>query len=779
MFLCASVVIFGTIATPVWAEKSEPGNVYLFPAGGQRETTVTAALEGENVTTLCDFHVASGTRGVNADASARARKVQFRLAPDAPLGSFRWRIATAQGGAAGRWFVVGDLPEVLEQEPGVASTAVQAVPLPVTVNGRINPVGDVDRFRVTLKAGQPFSAEVVAARLGGPIDTNVFVGQFGNPSDDVTYKQLDASLAVFGPDGRAVADAEDTFGLDPAVGFIAPKDGTYTIVVHHLAHLGMPQFVYRLTLAARPLVTAVFPAGGRRGQTVPVRLTGEALPEAGRSTEVAIPADGAAAAAPGALPVTLAGGDLDEETESEPNDTPAAANAVAGPALLNGRFLRAGDVDTYRLALRKGQTWRFEAWVERLGSPTDAALAVCDAQGKVLQANDDGVGRDPLLFFTAPADGDYLLQLRDGAASRLGERLVYRLEAAPQGPDFTAQAAVESVDLLPGASAEITIALTRLGGFAGPVAFSVVGLPDTITAAPFELKAGQAQGKLKLTARAGAPWGSWPVRLTATAAIDGTPVTRPVAVSASNPAEPALGAPPRTVEELLVTLRFPTPFKIEADDSYHFLNLGTLYPARIVVTRDPGFAAPLLFSMADRQPRNPYGIAFEPMWVRGLEKEVFFPMRLPQGPRGNEIVRVYTRAEAVTRDTTGREVHLLQTSVKQVVSRTQAPILSLAVEPEVLRAAPGTSPKIIFRLGRTGAAAGAAEVRLVAPGGLRGVRMDPVTISAGEAEGSGTLVLGPDVDPEQAGTLWFEVTSRRDNGYTVFYRARLDLDLRK
>ena len=97
---------------------------------------------------------------------------------------------------------------------------------------------------------------------------------------------------------------------------------------------------------------------------------------------------------------------------------------------------------------------------------------------------------------------------------------------------------------------------------------------------------------------------------------------------------------------MLLTVPYPSPFKIEADDTYAFVNLGTMYPARITVTRTPGFTAPLLFSMADRQPRNPYGITFPPMVVQDQRSEVFFPMRLPQGPRGNEIVRVFVRAEA-------------------------------------------------------------------------------------------------------------------------------------
>jgi hypothetical protein len=297
LILCTAATF--AVAPAVWAQKSEPANVYLFPSGGQRGTEVEVSIEGENVTSLCDFHIAPG-HGVTAAPQARDRKIRLRIAPDAPLGPVSFRISTAAGGSGTRVFVVGEYPEIREREGGVDDPTAQAVSLPVTVNGRLNPAGDVDRYRFELKAGQPFHAEVTAARLGGGIDTNCFVGQFGNPPDDPTYKQLDATLELYGPDGRLVSQAEDTFGLDPALGLTAPVTGQYVIAVRHMAHLGMPQFVYRLTLAASPLVTTADP------------------PQVSH---------------------------LPETQEQEPNDTADHAGALSLPGVANGRFQTPGDTD--------------------------------------------------------------------------------------------------------------------------------------------------------------------------------------------------------------------------------------------------------------------------------------------------------------------------------------------------------------------------------------------------------------------------------------------------
>jgi hypothetical protein len=781
MRVCWAILLSALFGSAAWAQKSEPANVYLFPAGGQRGTRVEVAVEGENVTTLCDFHLTGG-RGVTAPPQARERRIALTLAPDAPLGLVPWRIATAQGGAGARAFVVGEYPEILEKERDVNDPTPEPVQLPVTVNGRINPDGDVDRFSFDLRAGQPFSAEVMAARLGGAIDTNCFVGQFGNPPDDPSYKQLDATLELYGPDARLLAQAEDTFGLDPALGFVAPKDGRYVVAVRHMAHAGMPQFVYRLTLAPVPLVLSAYPAGGRRGTTVATRMQGPGLGEGARA-DARLDGPGsvmAARLASGSTPYPLQVSDWPEEMEQEPNDSAATATPAAVPAVLNGRLQKPGDTDLYRVSLHKGEAWRFETWVERLGSATDTSLAVLTAAGQTVASSDAGApgSRDPRVFFTPPADGEYLLQIRETAMSRLGERLVYRLEAVPQPPDFQVEASAELLDMQPGGVGDLEVAVRRLGGFAGAVQLEVQGLPEGVAAAPLELPPGQEKAKLHLTAVAGCRSGSWPVRIAGKALLGGAETTRLARAPVANPAETALGSAPRWLEDVLLTVRFPAPFKIEADDSYLFLNLGSLYPARITVTREPGFTEPLLFTMADRQPRHPYGVTFPPMTVTGTATEVFFPMRLPQGPRGNEIVRVYVKAETAVKDREGREWRLLQTSPKQVVSRTVAPVLSLSVEPDALRAKPGSAVPIRFRVGRTAMAAGAAEIRLQPAPGVTGISLDPVQVPAGGSEAGGTLRVAQGANLGRASDLWFEITSRRDNGQAVFYQARLVFDLR-
>ncbi len=69
--------------------------------------------------------------------------------------------------------------------------------------------------------------------------------------------------------------------------------------------------------------------------------------------------------------------------------------------------------DVYRFTARKGQRLVVECQAGKLDSQMDATLTLTTALGKPLVSNGDYYGRDPLVDFVAPADGEYLVKLHD------------------------------------------------------------------------------------------------------------------------------------------------------------------------------------------------------------------------------------------------------------------------------------------------------------------------------------------------------------------------------
>jgi WD40 repeat protein/mono/diheme cytochrome c family protein len=118
---------------------------------------------------------------------------------------------------------------------------------------------------------------------------------------------------------------------------------------------------------------------------------------------------------------------LPQSQEAEPNDTPETANAIALDSDAWGVLRARGDVDRFAFEAKAGQSLVFEISAADMGSKADMLLTVFDAQGRVLaDSNDFGGAADPLLLFAVPADGRYVVQVRDLTLAGSGEHF-YRL----------------------------------------------------------------------------------------------------------------------------------------------------------------------------------------------------------------------------------------------------------------------------------------------------------------------------------------------------------------
>jgi len=213
--------------------------------------------------------------------------------------------------------------------------------------------------------------------------------------------------------------------------------------------------------AAEPTLTHIFPAAGTRGTNVTVRPSGKfapwpvqawvdapgivfkALPKAGEF-DVEIAPD----AAPGPHLIRLFNGEgasaprffivsaAPETLEAEPNDDFKKPQKIAAlPTTISGQLGKAGDVDSFAVSLKKGETLtaRVEAYV--LGSTFDGMLRLVDESGTQLAFNhDDGRTPDPRLTWTATSDGTFTVQLmgfaypaNSAVGFTGGEGCIYRL----------------------------------------------------------------------------------------------------------------------------------------------------------------------------------------------------------------------------------------------------------------------------------------------------------------------------------------------------------------
>ncbi len=114
--------------------------------------------------------------------------------------------------------------------------------------------------------------------------------------------------------------------------------------------------------------------------------------------------------------------------ELEPNNGFRDAAVQKVGKTIRGALEATTDVDVFRYRLQAGQDLRAEVLAERLGATLDASLTLYDDKGRILKTNDDGpgLGRDSLLEFKVPTEGDYLLAI-SGVTEKAGPTSVYLL----------------------------------------------------------------------------------------------------------------------------------------------------------------------------------------------------------------------------------------------------------------------------------------------------------------------------------------------------------------
>ncbi len=186
----------------------------IFPLGGHRGTKVDVQLTGVNLP-------------------------GDRLKFEVPADGHRTQVGVTNGGLASNTlpFAISDDEELQESEPNDSLEKANPIKSGAVVNGRIDHPGDVDYFEFTAAKGETFVFDVVARRLGSP---------------------LDSYLAVLNAAGKQLADNDDwideweqliTHQADSHLVFTCPAAGKYYLRLSDVQGHGAKDYAYRLSMA--------------------------------------------------------------------------------------------------------------------------------------------------------------------------------------------------------------------------------------------------------------------------------------------------------------------------------------------------------------------------------------------------------------------------------------------------------------------------------------------------------------------------------------------------
>lgn len=455
--------------------------------------------------------------GISANIPNDPRLVlSFEIAPDAPLGNHQIRLITPNGVSNPQNFMVGDLPEIKETEPNSTNEEANMLELPVTVNGTVASIDDVDIYHFNLRNGARLICDIFAQRIGSP---------------------LDSYMVLYDPKGVEVVKSLDGNGLDSFIDYTTQQEGKYTLHIRDVRYQGGGNYLYRLNIGELPYLQSVFPLGAKRGAANTVNVSGANLGSVNAiqldiSPDASLGIQELRVSNPNGLetnPYPFAIGEFNESNETEPNDTLTKENKIGTPITVNGRIEKAGDVDRYSIKVEKGTSLVFDVKAREFRSHLDPVLTIYsqkkgEAEGsveeQVLSVNDDASGTDARIAFTFPAAGDYGISVRDLNAGG-GSNYPYRLTIRPLKQGFILRVNADNPRISRGGTLMLTASVSRIDGFNEALRFYSPDLPKGFTFSPTILFPGQNQALLTITAPMDAQLGLHPFSIVGVSALGG------------------------------------------------------------------------------------------------------------------------------------------------------------------------------------------------------------------------------------------------------------------
>lgn len=475
--MLAAMALAAFFASGTILRAANPQLATTLPRGGQRGTEVKVELIGDRLADAQEviFHYPGITAKDLKVVDPKKVEVTLVIAPDAKLGEHHLRLRCAGGMTYARNFWVSQFPTVAEVEPNDDFAAPQAVPMNVTVEGEAKPE-ETDYYRISAKKGERLTVEVEGLRINSR-------GQ---------AMAIDPAVAIFDKDRFELAVSDDSALLrqDPVASIVVPADGEYTIEVRDAAFQGNGR--YRVHIGNQPRPMGIFPAGGKAGSEVEFTMLGDPkgefkqkakLPDAPTEDFAVFSQEGALTSASGnKVRVTS----YDNVLEKEPNNTVQEATPGAAlPLAFNGVLSEAGDTDYFKFTAKKGERFRIRSLANKIGTPVDTVLYIYDAAGKAIGNSDDADGSsDSRIDFAAPADGEYVVRVRD-MLDRGGPDYAYRIESEGYGPSILVSMPdmirndtqyLKQFDIPQGGYYAMTVNVSRQN-FGGDLAFEMPKLP--------------------------------------------------------------------------------------------------------------------------------------------------------------------------------------------------------------------------------------------------------------------------------------------------------------
>jgi len=442
LFVCSSLLA------------QSPSLKHTIPSAVAPGKTTALTLVGDNLSGVTEIWTSFRAHAAIPSASGEGGHgsrlgCNVSVSEDVPRGLGAIRVATTNGISNLLLVAIDELSTVAELGTNKTTRAAQSLTLPIAVDGAGEELS-FDYYEFHVQAGQRVSVDVVAHRLGSP---------------------LDPVLRLLDPSGRELAYCDDHPGAyaDARVTHQFTAAGTCLIEVRDIRYQGGSKHRYRLRV-------------GDFSQ-IPLRL---------------LPIN-----EPGFWPTSLS--PLTERAEVEPNDTPSTALPISAPVVIAGTFAQNRDRDFYEFEVQKGQRLVFAGRTRSLSSPCDLYLELRKADDSlVAEANVTGVDEGTITNRFNEA-GTYRLLVEE-LNRQGGPDFKYRLEVRPHPPGFALSVETDKFEAPARGTFDIQVECARRE-YDGPITLSVIGGGSGLVLSDNVIPANTNSVQMKLTLPVDVPAG--------------------------------------------------------------------------------------------------------------------------------------------------------------------------------------------------------------------------------------------------------------------------------
>ena len=347
--------------------------------------------------------------------------IQISIGAETPAGEQFLRVQTPSGLATNPHpFAIGNWTEMVETEPNNTTGNATAVTTPITLNGKIDKSGDVDYFSFEIEAPQLLVFEVEALNLSSKLDALLTLYGPGKPME-ASEEMADGKRGwETSPAEQVLMVNDDATNADARIDWNFEEVGKYSIAIRDLNNQGGETYPYRLNI--RPLEP---------------------------DCELSV--------------VAL-----------DPRNRPTA-------------------MDNPRVS--RGSSVTLQVDVTRLDQFTGPIRLLCpdlpktfDVSPTIIAANQNRA----MLAITAPSDAPLgLMPVSIVGVCAVGGRQIERtatpspiLLTVMDAPEFTLTLAEIGLSTVHNKTVDLHVTATRRDDFVGPIALSVSGLPNRVSALP-------------------------------------------------------------------------------------------------------------------------------------------------------------------------------------------------------------------------------------------------------------------------------------------------------